>query len=218
MNTKVRTAEQEFDVEEWVDDIERKVISQSHQVTDLDRFKMLCARKGREYRIAGHGPMVTSPTYTKRFVYRPSWLDNSIIPEEGLEILEDVCTECDVRGIILGHELKIENEELKNLWEDERVRNAAKWVAICAAVGTALAIGGLVIAPAIAGASTAGATAAASTASAASVATTAAGTGVSTGTLTAVGAGVALLALDPILICCLPDPEQTWVQIFEWFD
>lgn len=207
-----------FDIEKWVDGIERKVISQSPQFTELDRFKMLCARKGRIYRIAGHGPMITSPVYTKRFVYRPSWLDVSIIPQEGLDILEETCTECDVSGIIIGHQLKIVNDDLKNLWEDERVRNAAKWVAIGAAVGTALAIGGLVIAPAIAGASTAGATAAASTASAASVATTAAGTGVSTGTLTAVGAGVALLALDPILICCLPDPEQTWVQIFEWFD
>ena len=41
------------------------------------------------------------------------------------------------------------------------IRNAAKWVAIGAAVGTALAIGGLVIAPAIAGVTTASATAAA---------------------------------------------------------
>ncbi len=80
MNTEVRTFNREFEIENWIDNLERRVISQSSQFTDLDRLKLLFEQKGWKYRIAGHGPMITSTTFTKRFVYRPSWLDNSIIP------------------------------------------------------------------------------------------------------------------------------------------
>ena len=133
--------------------------------------------------------MITSPLYTERFVYRPTGLDDSIIPPEGMAILEGNVL-CNVRGIIIGHELKIENRDLKNLWENENVRKRCKMGSNRCSSWYSISDWWIVILQQST-ATTTGGTAAASTVSAASVASTAAGTGISTGTLASCGAAVA---------------------------
>lgn len=217
MNMEVQSVVRELEIEKWLDEIERKVKGKKFPLNDLEKLKLLFEQKEWQYRIAGQGAMILSPVYTDEFVYVPKEQDNSIIPNEGLERLAVVNELCSVRGVIIGHERKIEAAEHQDFWDDERVRRAVRWAAIGAAVGTAIAIGGYIILPAIAGATAAGTVAVSSTASGASIATTATGSGVSAGTL-ALGAAALLMVADPVLIVCLSDPEQTLCEIFFWHE
>lgn len=88
-------------------------VATTRRVSDLEKIVVLFIEKGWEYRIAGFGKMLTAPIETEHCLFVPDYMDNSIIPPKGMEVLDGVDTvKVNLQGILIGHELAEEEPEV----------------------------------------------------------------------------------------------------------
>lgn len=152
----------------------------------IDHFKS----EGWESRLAGFGPMLTSPLYTGRYYYFPRSMDTkTIIPSKGLQRLRKAFEilnwewqdELGIQAhdVIIGHQVKKPKE--KRLVEID-------WAEINQRAAKTAKTAGVVLGAA--------------------------------GAMAASVAGLALSALlvDPLLIVICPDESMTWIQVYKWFE
>jgi hypothetical protein len=164
--------------------MEVKVV-QSHQVSDLEKLISLFERNEWEYQIAGFGKMITSPVNAYDWLFLPDYMDDSTIPQEGLDRLKAIeGLGINIQGMIIGHECIPVKEKRKPwiTWDDEKTNKVLKWVAYALLAAAAVALIPVVL------------------------------------TVVCIGAALYVGVGDPSIIIVLDDADNTWVEVFFWFE
>ena len=76
------------------------------KTSDMATISALFESQGWELRYAGTNPMLTAPVYEGKHYYLPDWLDNTIIPQEGLQRLKAIEEMGIEYQVVIGHEVK----------------------------------------------------------------------------------------------------------------